>query len=59
MIDMETYRELHGLNQNEEIRPESDLDKESMDQEDLPEDPFRLLLPAKVRGYGLHDKKWS
>ncbi|KAH8664768.1 P-loop containing nucleoside triphosphate hydrolase protein [Ilyonectria robusta] len=58
MIDMETYRELHGLNQNEEIRPESDLDKESMDQEVPPEDPFLLLLPAKVRGYGLHDKKW-
>ncbi|KAL6407257.1 hypothetical protein AUP68_10086 [Ilyonectria robusta] len=58
MIDMETYRELHGLNQNEEVRPESDLDKGSMDQKDPPEDPFLLLLPAKVRGYGLHDKKW-
>ena len=34
-----------------------DLGERLMDLDNPPEDPFVLLLPANIRGYGFHDKK--
>lgn len=35
------------------------LDEELMRSENAPDDTFVLLLPATIRGYGFHNKKWS
>lgn len=58
MIDMSAYRTLHV-----DTVPAPDPDRENlsslaMDREEPPEDPFVLLLPASVKGFGFHDKKW-
>jgi hypothetical protein len=58
MIDLSTYRKMH---------PESVEDNESTrvyqegieSQEHPPAEPFLVLLPATVRGFRFHDKKWS
>jgi len=58
MIDLSTYRKMH---------PESADDTESTRiyqegierLEDPPTDPFLILLPATIRGFRFHDKKWS
>lgn len=57
MVDIDTYRRMHS---DEELDPRNkdDLSEESMNAENPPDDPFLLLLPAKIQGYGFHDKKW-
>jgi SpoVK/Ycf46/Vps4 family AAA+-type ATPase len=57
MVDTNTYKLLHPTNADHEAHQE--LDPAAMDNDDPPADPFPLLLPAKIRGYGFHDKKWS
>ncbi|KAF2020927.1 P-loop containing nucleoside triphosphate hydrolase protein [Aaosphaeria arxii CBS 175.79] len=55
MIDMDTYRNLHPVNQ--ETRDEEDEGIKKLKQP--PNETFVLLLPSHIRGYGFHDKKWS
>ena len=58
MIDNATYKAMHQESSN--ISPESDdLGREAFNSDRPPPEPFLLLLPAKIRGYGLKDKKWS
>jgi len=58
MIDTAMYKQLDA-GDTERPEPENDLDQQTMESEKPPADPFILLLPATIRGYGLHDKKWS
>lgn len=55
MIDISTYRELH-----KDAAPSSkdELGEAAMGQDEPPNDPFVLLLPHRVHGFGIHDKKW-
>ena len=55
MVDIATYRTMHS----DDSLQRDDLGGHLMDLGDPPEDPFVLLLPANIRGYGFHDKKWS
>jgi hypothetical protein len=57
MVDMKTYKLMHGDGETPAARKE--LSKEDMNAEALPAEPFVLLLPATIRGYGFHNKKWS
>lgn len=59
MIDMQTYHQMHPKESEEVDDPGLPLDPEAMRSVDIPDDPFALLLPAHVLGYGLQDKKWS
>lgn len=55
MIDLPTYGRMHP---NTAIV--HDTESEGIELlETPPKDPFLFLLPASVRGYGFHDKKWS
>ncbi|KAF2498989.1 P-loop containing nucleoside triphosphate hydrolase protein, partial [Lophium mytilinum] len=57
MIDIATYRQLHLDAFSSPQNDETELD--ATDLEEPPEGPFLLLLPATIRGYGFHDKKWK
>ncbi|KAF2833898.1 P-loop containing nucleoside triphosphate hydrolase protein [Ophiobolus disseminans] len=60
MIDMTTYKLMHGDEGDEEPpAPRNELPEHEMRAEVYPAEPFILLLPATVRGYGFHNKKWS
>lgn len=59
MVDTETYKSMHQ-EEDEEPSPECvELGDDLMHAEEVPREPFILLLPAKNRGYGLHNKRWS
>lgn len=54
MVDALTYEQIHPteqLTQRQYTGP-------AVADEEPPEDPFILLLPASIRGFALHDKKW-
>ncbi|KAF2183421.1 P-loop containing nucleoside triphosphate hydrolase protein [Zopfia rhizophila CBS 207.26] len=54
MIDLNAYRQIHP----EEIE-EHDKNGDGVENEEAPPDEnFLLLLPALIRRYGFHDKKW-
>lgn len=36
-----------------------DLGEAAMNDSSPPPEPFLLLLPAEILGFGFHDKKWS
>jgi hypothetical protein len=57
MVDTVTYNLMHGDEDTAEDRIE--LAEEEMHADSLPTEPFVLLLPATIRGYGFHNKKWS
>ncbi|KAL2148121.1 hypothetical protein VTH82DRAFT_2016 [Thermothelomyces myriococcoides] len=60
MIDMATFKELHPEEQEDATAKNREaLGKEAMESDTPPQDPFVLLLPPKILGYGLHDEKWS
>lgn len=52
------YKQLHTREAEPPVHV-SDLDQDTLKSDQPPADPFVLLLPATIRGYGLHDKKWS
>ena len=58
MVDNAMYRQMHQA-EAEAPAQRKDLDREAIESDQPPADPFALLLPATIRGYGLHDKKWS
>jgi hypothetical protein len=58
MIDMETYHHSHSKDEDSDQRqrqPET-LD---MDRDKPPSEGFAIMLPPRILGFGLHDKKWS
>jgi hypothetical protein len=57
MVDIATCKLMHGDEESAEDRTE--LDEDAMRNDDVPAEPFALLLPAFIRGYGFHNKKWS
>ncbi|KAH4220692.1 hypothetical protein HBI24_152420 [Parastagonospora nodorum] len=65
MIDTATYKLMHGGGEGDENEDDSaaeartDLDEHIMGNNDIPPEPFALLLPAFIRGYGFHNKKWN
>lgn len=56
MIDPKTYARLHGRYDRDE--DEGDLPESTFESDTPPEDPFVLLLPATMKGFKMHDKKW-
>lgn len=64
MIDMETYNLMHAEegeaeNQAEDEPQCGDLRPEEMSADDPPPGAFVLLLPATIKAFRFHDKKWS
>jgi hypothetical protein len=59
MVDDMTYRLMHGDGDEEPDEDRDELDEDSIHADHLPAEPFVLLLPATIRGYGFHNKKWS
>lgn len=59
MIDTTTYKLMHGTEDEEPAADRVDLDEDTMRVDNVPAEPFVLLLPATIRGYGFHNKKWS
>jgi hypothetical protein len=58
MIDLRMYKKMHP--ESADATEQARTYEQSIDgMEDPPEDPFLLLLPATIRGYRFHDKKWS
>ncbi|RYN29650.1 hypothetical protein AA0115_g5269 [Alternaria tenuissima] len=57
MVDMEAYRLMHG--RDDELPRQSELTEDVLRNDEIPEGPFALLLPATIIGYGFHNKKWS
>jgi hypothetical protein len=58
MIDLSTYRKMHPG--SEEGTRNTRVYQEGVeDLEEPPENPFLILLPATIRGFRFHDKKWS
>jgi len=58
MVDMLAYRD---LSPDQNMNPDIDLKvlgAEFLDSDGPPSDPFVLLLPPRVKGFGFHDKKW-
>lgn len=57
MVDTEAYKLMHE--DEEPLQDRTELEEALMHGSELPEEPFALVLPATVRGYGFHNKKWS
>lgn len=57
MVDVDTHRTLHPAKYAEyQLTQYEEID---MSKEEPPSGSIRLLMPAKVPGFGFHDKKWS
>lgn len=59
MIDTQTYKVMHEDEEDDNVSRRDELRAHEMRAERPPADPFVLLLPATLRGYGFHNKKWS
>ncbi|KAI1739152.1 AAA family ATPase [Xylaria scruposa] len=59
VVDISTYKELHDKDKDQAVKARDDLGEKAMNCQEPPEDPFLLLLPPKILGFGLHDKKWK
>jgi len=57
MVDMATYKLMHE--DEALLTSRAELSDSDMNAEQVPPEPFALLLPATIRGYGFHNKKWS
>ena len=56
MIDLKTYRRLHGFPGQSTLKDE--LGPDAMARDDPPDEQFILLLPLGIKGYNLRRKKW-
>lgn len=56
MVDTTTFKVMHDA---EDAPVVDDLGEEPMQSDEAPAEPFLLLLPSHIRGYGFHNKKWS
>jgi hypothetical protein len=59
MVDMETYKLMHSDGDEDEKTWRYELDEAVMNSNEIPKEPFVLLLPATIKGFGFHNKKWS
>lgn len=57
MVDMATWQLMHGA--DEDSQPREELDEQTLSKLEPPTGVFLLLLPALIKGFGFHDKKWS
>jgi len=58
MIDLKVYNKMHGKRPDQNST-RVELDDAEMLSDTLPAEPFALLLPDKVMGYGFHNKSFS
>jgi hypothetical protein len=61
MIDHAMYRRMHKQETNPELLMNNSTAPEQLDltgEKEPPAEPFLVLLPPTIRGYGFHDKKW-
>lgn len=55
MIDMAMFNEMTSRDKTDDKKADSNIEAD----DELPEDPFCLLLPPTILGFGLHNKKWA
>ncbi|KAF9886477.1 hypothetical protein FE257_011384 [Aspergillus nanangensis] len=54
MIDVRTYHQMHT---KAKLSPQDDLG-DAINDPQIPDGPFALLLPPTILGFGFNDKKW-
>jgi hypothetical protein len=61
MIDFNTYRQMHPSKSQQPLASNAEMREQGVDMgsDDPPSEPFCILLPPTILGYGFHDKKWS
>ena len=61
MIDFKTYLKLHYKDLTIRIDPDAEveLDLALENPDELPKQPFLLLLPTHIKGYNLRTKSWG
>jgi hypothetical protein len=64
MVDMNTYKLMHEEKDDDEEEAKAPAPREELSDAEMyadapPAEPFALLLPPSIRGYGFHNKKWS
>jgi hypothetical protein len=57
MVGFETYWQMHSSKGNAASKIDH-LGTKAFEKDSPPNDPFLLLLPNSILGYGFHDKKW-
>jgi hypothetical protein len=57
MVDMEAYKLMHG--RDDDPTTQSELSNNELENDEPPSGAFTLMLPATIKGYGFHNKKWS
>jgi hypothetical protein len=57
MVDIVTYKLMHS--EEGEVTMKSEISEEEFKDSNPPEGSFALMLPATVKGFGFHNKKWS
>ncbi|KAH0044111.1 P-loop containing nucleoside triphosphate hydrolase protein, partial [Aureobasidium melanogenum] len=57
MVDMSTYNTLHQTTVNAPDDGDG-IDRAAMEAKEPPGEDFLLTLPAKVPGFGFHNKRW-
>jgi hypothetical protein len=58
MIDISTYKKIHPNAPLSSKALRDDLGPVKMYQDEPPSDEFLLLLPAKLFGFNMQEKKW-
>jgi hypothetical protein len=59
MVGISTYRLMHGEEDEEPSKNRVELGEDEMAAGETPAEPFILLLPAIIRGYGFYNKNCS
>jgi len=57
MVDAEAWKLMHGRD-NDPVT-QSELSSDVLKDDEPPGGAFTLMLPATIKGYGFHNKKWS
>ncbi|KAI4629136.1 uncharacterized protein J4E87_003397 [Alternaria ethzedia] len=57
MVDAEAYKLMHG--RDDDPTSKSGLSSEELKKDEPPGGAFTLMLPATMKGYGFHNKKWN
>jgi len=58
MIDMETYHQSHSKDEDSG-QQQKQMEIVDMDRDEPPSEEFAIMLPPRILGLSLHDKKWS
>ncbi|CAI9632725.1 unnamed protein product [Alternaria burnsii] len=57
MVDTEAYKLMHS--RDDDPITKSELSDAVLESDVPPGGPFTLMLPATIKGYGFHNKKWN